>query len=363
MDIRQAADNERDTWNDFVANWPTGDLLQSWEWGTVKSRSGGWTPIRLLAVEGNTPVAAISILKRKLPRINRSIFYAPRGPVADLSDRGLLEQLSAAATELAREHSAILLKIDPPVPMEDSIADANLNEVGYLRTGGDAGFGGTQPKCVMQLDITPGEDELMAAFKPKTRYNIKLAEKKGVSVRQGSSKDDLRKFYDLLLETAARDGFLVRDYDYYATMWEVLGPPEYARLFLAEYESEAVSGALCFYMGDRCWYTYGASSNAHRNVMPNYLMQWRMIQHARSIGCGLYDFRGVSPLRAPTPGDHLQGLNRFKEGFGAQYAEYIGEYDLPFSRPMYWLWKSAAPKAAGILKSLKRSRKATPAEA
>jgi peptidoglycan pentaglycine glycine transferase (the first glycine) len=363
MDIRQAADSDRDKWNRFIADYPTGDLLQSFEWGIIKSRSGGWTPIRLLATEGSAVVGAMSILKRKLPRLNKSIFYAPRGPVADLANRPLLEQMNAATAELAREHSAILLKIDPPVLIDDTTAHTNLTAVGYRPAGGGEGFGGTQPKCVMQLDIRPTEDELMAAFKPKTRYNIKLAEKKGVSVRQTSSKEDLRKFYDILLETAARDGFLVRGFGYYETMLEVLGPPEYARLFLAEFNNEAVSGALCFYMGDRCWYTYGASSNSHRNVMPNYLMQWRMIQHAKSVGCGLYDFRGVSPQKTPTPGDHLQGLNRFKEGFGAQYAEYIGEYDLPFSNVMYWLWKSAAPGAANMLKRLKRSRQTAATEA
>jgi len=355
MDIRQAADSERDLWNGFVAGWSSGDLLQSYDWGDVKARSGGWGPLRLMAVEDNVPIAAVSILRRAIPHSSKSLFYAPRGPVGDLSNRNILAGLIDAIRGLAKERSAILLKVDPPARIDDRQADLNLNAIGFRPIDG-AGFGGTQPKCVMQLDLTQSEDELLAACKPKTRYNIRLAERKGVIVRQAADENDLRAFYDLLLETATRDRFLVRDYSYYRILWEILSPPEFVRLFLAEYGNQAVAGALCFYMGDRCWYTYGASSNSHREVMPNHLMQWSMIRHAKSIGCRIYDFRGVSPRREPDQNDRLQGLNRFKEGFGAHYVEYIGEYDLPFSKPMYWLWRKAAPAASAVMKGWKRSK-------
>jgi peptidoglycan pentaglycine glycine transferase (the first glycine) len=358
MDIRQIGDSEHDLWNGFVADYPSGDLLQSYEWGVVKSRSGDWQPFRLLATDGGKPVAGISILKRKLPRVNKSLFYAPRGPVGDLTSLDVVSALRSATSDLAAEHKAILLKIDPPVPIEDQYSHSNLTAAGFRNVGDETGFGGTQPKCVMQLRLDKDIDMLLAEFKPKARYNIRLAEKKGVTVREGEAPTDLRAFYDLLLETARRDRFLVRGFGYYQTLWEVLAPQGMARLFLAEYESQAVSGALCFYMGDRCWYTYGASSNTHRNVMPNHLMQWHMIQHAKSIGCRIYDFRGVSPKRAPTPGDHLQGLNRFKEGFAAEYVEYIGEYDLPFSSAWYWLWQTAAPKVVSLIKGRKRAESA-----
>lgn len=361
MDIRKAADSERDLWNGFVACWISGDLLQSYEWGEVKARSGGWEPIRLMAVEDGAPVAVASILRRAIPRLGKSLFYAPRGPVGDLSNREILAGLIDAVRSLAKERSAVLLKVDPPTSIDDHQSELNLRAIGFRPIDG-AGFGGTQPKCVMQLDLTRSEDDLLAACKPKTRYNIRLAERKGVAVRQAEDENDLRAFYDLLLETAKRDRFLVRDYSYYRVLWEVLSPPEFVRLFLAEYGNQPIAGALCFYMGDRCWYTYGASSNSHREVMPNHLMQWSMIRHAKSIGCRVYDFRGVSPRREHDPNDRLQGLNRFKEGFGAHYMEYIGEYDLPFSRPMYWVWSKAAPVASALMKGWKRSRPAASVE-
>lgn len=358
MDIRHIAESERDVWNDFVAGQPTGDLLQSFEWGIVKSAGGDWKPIRMMALEDNAPVAAASILERRLP-MGRSLLYAPRGPVGDLSNLRVVREIASGAREVARRHSAILLKIDPPVPMEDETAEANLRAAGLRQVADSTGFGGTQPKCVMQLDLDKDADSLLAEFKPKTRYNIRLAEKKGVTVRQGEGRGDLRAFYELLLETAARDRFLVRGFGYFETLYDVLVPPGFCRLFLADYESQPIAGALCFYFGDRCWYTYGASSNSHRNVMPNHLMQWRMILDAKSSGRRVYDFRGVSPRRAPTPDDHLQGLNRFKEGFAAKYVEYIGEYDLPFSRTMYWLWSTASPRVAQLKKRRKRERGAS----
>ena len=359
MDIRLIADSERDLWNRFVADYPTGDLLQSYEWGIVKSRGGDWEPFRIMAFDDGQPVATLSMLKRRIPGLSASVFYASRGPVGDLTNPDALASLLEVASETARRRSAILLKIDPPIPVEDGISEANLRSHGFRCVRRETGFGGIQPKCVMQLDLNKDVDVLMGECKPKTRYNIRLAEKKGVVVREGSGKNDLRVFYDLLVETAARDGFMIRALSYYRTLWEVLAPGGYARLFLADYQSQPVAGALCFYFGNRCWYAYGASSNSHREVMPNYLMQWRIIERAKSLGCGLYDFRGVSPRREPDPADRLQGLNRFKEGFNARFVEYIGEYDLPFSKTMYWVWAATSPSAIALQKRRARRRLTT----
>ena len=354
MQVREVLESERELWNGFVAKSPTGDLLQSFEWGELKRRSGGWRPIRLAVEDGGSIVGAASILKRKLPRLNKCIFYAPRGPVCDFSDRQVLRLLVNEVEARTRRDGAILFKIDPPVATENPEVVPLLQELGFVRVSDPHGFGGVQPRCVMQLDLRPSMDELLAGCKPKWRYNIRLAERKGVRVRSSCTKDDLRVFYDLLEETARRDRFLIRGYDYYESIWDILVEAGYAKLFLAEYEGEVIAGALSFIFGDKCWYTYGASSNHHRNVMPNHLLQWRMIEWAKQSGCAVYDFRGVSPKRDWSADDHLCGLNRFKEGFGAQFVEYIGEFDLPFSRVWYWAWVVGKPRAAAISKSLRR---------
>jgi len=356
MQVREVLDNEKERWNGFVAGFPTGDLLQSFEWGELKRRSGGWQPTRLIAEDNGEIAGAVSILKRKLPRLNKCIFYAPRGPVCSFSDDRILTAFVEAVKTRASREGAILFKIDPPVAVEHVGAVPLLEKLGFVRVADPHGFGGVQPRCVMQLDLRPSLDELLANCKPKWRYNIRLAEKKGVQVRSDCTKDDLRVFYDLLRETAARDRFLVRGYDYFRHMWDTLVQPGYAKLFLGEYEGELIAGALSFILGDKCWYTYGASSSRHRNVMPNHLVQWRMIEWAKESGCVLYDFRGVSPRRDGDSSDHLSGLNRFKAGFGAQFVEYIGEFDLPFSRGWYWAWATGRPRVTSVLKFLKRRR-------
>lgn len=352
MDFIEVTQQDKAVYNDFVARFDTGDLLQSFEWGNLKARSG-WKPVRVIAVENGEVVAAASLLKRAIPKINRCIMYAPRGPVLDTRNAELVKQFTAFLKETAKKHGAILLKIDPPVFVEDTESEANLRSVGFQPITA-TGFGGTQPKCVMQLDLDMSIDDLLASFKPKWRYNIRLAEKKGVTVRIDCGKDDLKAFYELLKDTCKRDGFLVRDYSYFEDMWDALVPAGYMKLALTFFEGKPISGALAYIFGDKAWYTYGASSNEYRNVMPNHLMQWTLIQWAKESGCKWYDFRGVSPKKGDGTDEHLEGLNRFKEGFSPRFVEYIGEYDLVLSKPLYWLWNVAKPRVQAMLKARRR---------
>jgi lipid II:glycine glycyltransferase (peptidoglycan interpeptide bridge formation enzyme) len=350
--------NEKAKFNDFVASFSTGDLMQSYEWGEIKRKSGGWKPVRLIGEDDNGQVIASALmLFRSIPKTGRTIAYVPRGPVIDTTDLSLLEEFTAAMRDAALKRRAILVKIDPPVPVEDEESAKNIEKSGFMPIPDSTGFGGTQPKCVMQLDIVDDIEQVFENFKPKWRYNIRLAQKKGVAVNTNCTKDDLRRFHDLYKITASRDGFVGRGFSYFETLWDVLEPEGYAKLFLTCYGETTLSGALAFVIGDRAWYVYGASSNEHRNLMPNHLMQWEMIQWAKSLGCKWYDFRGVSPRRgASEEDDHLQGLNRFKEGFSARYVEYIGEYDLILSPVWYWLWVKVKPMALDILKRRARAK-------
>ena len=356
MEFREASEQDRERFNSFVARFETGDPLQSFEWGELKSRSG-WRPVRVIAEQDGEIVAAASILTRAIPKTGRCIAYVPRGPVLDTRNAKLVRKFCGFVQETAIKRRAILLKIDPPVPIEDTVSEANLRAAGFVPLVTD-GFGGTQPKCVMQLDLDKDPEGLLASFKPKWRYNIRLAEKKGVTVRLDCDRSDLPAFYGLLKETCERDGFLVRGFQYFQDMWDILVPPGYMRLALTYYEGNPVAGALAYLFGDKAWYTYGASSNERRNVMPNHLMQWTLIQWAREQGCKWYDFRGVSPKRDGDENDHLQGLNRFKEGFSPRFVEYIGEYDMVLSPAFYWLWTIARPRLQCMLKAKARAQTA-----
>lgn len=356
MDFREATEQDHQRFNDFVAASPIGDLLQSFEWGELKRRTG-WTPIRLIAEDDGRITAAASVLRRRIPRTNRCIMYAQRGPVLDTHDTELVQRFCGYMRRVAVANRAILLKIDPPIPVEDVDGEANLRAAGFAPLA-VSGFGGTQPKAVMQLDLDGSRDELIASFKPKWRYNIRLAERKGVQVRMSCQESDLRTFYALLQETCKRDGFVVRGYSYFRDMFDILGPPGYVALAMTSYEGEDVAGAIVNRFGDRATYAYGASSNRHRNVMPNHLMQWSLIQWAKDQGCRVYDFRGVSPLRDGKLDSRLEGLNRFKEGFCPRYVEYIGEYDMVISPLMYRLWTLALPLVRRSLKARGRAEAA-----
>jgi len=357
-----SGESDHAKWNAFVAARPEGDVLQAWEWAAVKSE---WEPVRIAAFRGDQMAAGAAILKRSLPLVG-AFYYAPRGPLLDdWTDDALLTALLDGIAARAKRDGAGFLKIDPAVPIEREDVSALLAKHGFKppATADAQGFGGTQPRCVMQLDLTGrSEQDLLAGFKPQTRRNIKLSmEKHGVVAVDNLTRDDLVTFDALMKITGERDGFRPRGLAYFQSLWDNLGTAGLAKLFLTRYEGETLSGALCFIIGDKSWYVYGASGNEHRNVMPNYAMQWAMIRWARNAGCSWYDFRGVSPRRRVEgesaeeveKEDHLQGLNRFKEGFGTRYVEYIGELDLVYKPAAYWVFTNGKPAAQKLIRKLR----------
>jgi peptidoglycan pentaglycine glycine transferase (the first glycine) len=349
--------SEHTRFNAFLAKAPKGHVLQSWEWGEIKSRTG-WIPWRLIIEENKEIVAAASILERKIPVVGIPIFYVSRGPVVDWKNVKLLDLVLAEIRKLAKSHGAVFLKIDPDVPSSDKELEHYLRSKGFISAESGKGFEGVQPKYVFRLDISPDEETLLANMQQKTRYNIRLATKKGVTIRRGA-REDLPEFYRVLKETTERDHFLVRAYSYYEDLYDSLIPIGLGELFIAEYEGNIISGTLAFVIGDKAWYIYGASSNAHRNVMPNYLIQWEMIRWAKSLGCTLYDFRGVPGLL--TEDNPLYGLYRFKKGFNGEYTEFIGEWDIVYRPAIYFLWNHLEPiysdVVKGIIGKLRRARK------
>ncbi|NLO07784.1 MAG: peptidoglycan bridge formation glycyltransferase FemA/FemB family protein [candidate division WS1 bacterium] len=333
-------ESRREQWNDFVRASEYPNAMQSWEWGELKATTG-WKPMVVAVEDGGKIVAGAMILRRQIPRIGRCLLYAPRGPVLDWSDADLFARLVGEIRTTAARVGGVALKIDPPVPADRADVVPMLERHGFRFTGDDdPDLGGTQPRYVLKTDLTPDLDELLASFHSKWRYNIRLAERRGVSVREGT-REDLPEFYDRLQHTAGRDGFRVRGYDYYEAIFDLLVPAGLAKLFITEFEGRIIGGAVLFRMGDEAVYVYGASQADYHKQMPNHLLQWEMMQWAKANGCRTYDFRGVSKEVDGEPLGELGGLNRFKRGFNAQYTEYIGEYDLVLSPLWYRLYRLA----------------------
>ncbi|HJT37819.1 MAG TPA: peptidoglycan bridge formation glycyltransferase FemA/FemB family protein [Actinomycetota bacterium] len=348
MRVVAVSADQRDRYDAAIAASPLADVMQSYGWGEVK-RASGWQPLRLLVEDDDGRVrAACSILRTKPAKGIPALLYAPRGPVLDYGDTAALHALIGEVRR--RAAGGFMLKCDPPIESRSEAA-VSLEKAGFQRVRSGA-FGGVQPTAVMVLDLSPGLDKVFEGFKSKWRYNIRLAERKGVTVREGS-REDIQPFYDILLETARRDRFTVRARSYFEKLWDELAPRGMLKMFMADYGGAPIAGILLTAMGERVIYTYGASSNEHRNVMPNHLIQWTAIRWATDNGYRIYDFRGVSPMhdgRAVT--EHIAGLNRFKEGFGARYVEYAGEFDLSLRPWWYTLWRKGAPTAMSLRRKI-----------
>ncbi len=339
-------------WRDFVAASPYGDVLQCIEWGQVKRPE--WYPLPI-ALEAAGRIDATALVLRRDLALGRTFFYIPRGPILDWSRPGLAESMLFRIRELAKPHHAVFVKIDPCVPDDTPGFKEKLHQLGFVESPDARGhFGGTQPRCNMKLSLEGSLEDIQARFHQKWRYNIRLAQKKGVEVYTEGGRDDLKVFHDIYRVTSSRNKFTGRPLAYFEKMWDALAPAGLIKLFVTYHDSKALSAAICFLLPPQCWYVYGASSNEGRNFMPNHLMQWSMIQWAKENGCNLYDFRGVpDPTQHDIPPEE-EGLVRFKTGFGAETVRYAGEYDLALDKNWYWLWTQARPKLVAALKRMKK---------
>ena len=331
--VTKETENE---YTEFLEKHDRCNFQQSLEWGKVKT---AWIKEVVLAEDENGKIiGSICVLIRKVP-IFGNMMYSSRGPVCDIHDKKVLDQLTEGVKELAKKYKAFVFRMEPDIKKDDNEFRKIVEEIGYKVKDDAKDFKDEiQPRFVFRLDIKDKtEDEILAGFHQKTRYNIRLATKKGVVVKEGT-REDLKDFHKIMVETGSRDGFIIRPLEYFEKMYDELAP-KHMKLLMAYYEDKPISGIIPIMYGNKTWYLYGASSNSHRNLMPNYLLQWEMIKQAIANKHDMYDFRGVSGV---VDESHPQyGLYRFKKGFGADFIEFIGEVYLPFKPLVYKTYKFA----------------------
>lgn len=345
---------DQTAWEAILAALPQPHTLQSWDWGDFKSR-WAWRAVRLAWLQADgTPVAAAQVLHRAVGKTPWSMLYVSKGPVADYADLFLMERVLADIETYARRQRAIFVKIDPDVPLAygpPEAAEAYLpgRRVQDLLTARGWRYSSQQIqfKNTVLLDLTLSEADLLAAMKPKCRYNIRLAERKGVTVRPGGPAD-LEAFFDLYAVTSRRDGFLIRPKSYYLDVWRHYLSAGRGALLLAEVEKTAAAGVLLFHFGGTAWYMYGASDNAHRNLMPNHLLQWEAICWAKAQHCAVYDFWGAPNVFDPA--DSMWGVYTFKLGFGGTTRHGLGAFDYPVYPRLYKIYMQGLPKLLALLR-------------
>lgn len=304
----------------FVRGHENCHFMQTSLWGHVKS-DWGWYGILCRSAEGEI-LGSMALLRHDLRYFHTCLLYAPRGPVFTDGDTATFHALIAAAKTLAKREGAYCLRIDPRIAAQDTLfADAVEKEGFSVNAASD--FTLFQPRMCYVLRLAGLTEETLAAqYHRTTRYNIHHALRSGITVRLGS-EDDLPRFCQMMEQVAEKNGFEARKAPYFAAVLKELQGS--ARLYLAEKEGEVVAGALMVLMGNRAWFMYGCSDTEARKEHPNELLQWRMQCDAIKAGCQWFDFRGVEGY--PTESNPKLGLHRYKQGFSAEFCEYIGQCD------------------------------------
>ena len=324
------------------------NFQQSLEWGNVKT---SWKKEVIISEDNNGNIrGSLCVWIRKIP-IFGNLMYSARGPVCDIYNEEVIKDLVEGAKELAKKYKAFVLRVEPDILKSDDKFRDIISRNGFKIKDDSKDFKDEiQPRFVFRLDIKDkSEDEVFSAFHQKTRYNIRLATKKGVVIKEGT-REDLKDFHRIMVETGERDNFIIRSLQYFEKMYDEMAPT-HMKLLMAYHEDKPIAGIIPIMFGNKVWYLYGASSNQHRNLMPNYLLQWTMIKEAIERKADIYDFRGVSGV---VDENHPQyGLYRFKKGFNAEFTEFIGEIYIPYKPIVYKLYKFAE-KTFRSLRTLKK---------
>lgn len=311
-------------WKKTLARFPEAHILQSAEWGELKSNFG-WKPVRI-----SSGTCCAQILFKSLPA-GFSIGYIPKGPLGT-SDQAFWKELR----KVGRDNRAVMIKIEP-----DGWANGDQSVVWQDAQSQLVPSHPIQPAQTILIDLTADEKTILDRMKQKTRYNIHLAEKKEISI---VTSEDIRSFYELMIRTGDRDSFGIHSFEYYQKVYDLFSPKGQCSLLTARYNDVDLAAVMLFKSGHRCWYFYGASTDIERNRMPVYLLQWEAIRWAIKQGCTDYDLWGIPDYpeevleeQFMNRSDGLWGVYRFKRGFGGNIVRTPATHDLVIQPLLYKL--------------------------
>lgn len=356
MEVKILNKSWENFWEKFVSTHSLGTIHQAPSWGHFQekipsrgkywiivleddlSKTNGQNRTNNLAIVGGT-----LLVRHQLPK-GHCWLYCPRGPLLDYHSKTSKQQMDLLLEEIkkiAKQENAIFLRIDPPL-LADPLLSQQLLESGTFKNfhPTNSGF---QPQHTLIIDLTKSEEEILNQMKPKGRYNIRLAEKKGVKIFKSENlSKDITEFYKLLQQTTKRDEFFSHNEQFYRTMIDTLQPSDqpygaHSSLYLASYNGQILAAVITTYFKDTATYYYGASSNEHRNLMTPYLLHWKIMQDAKAQGYKFYDLFGIAPENAKN--HPWQGVTEFKHKFGGQEISYQKAQEFAFSKAKHLLYK------------------------
>ena len=341
----------------LLANLPGANVLQSPEWGAVK-RASGWESECVAVLEGGATIAGAQVLFNATPL--GTMAYVPRGPIADLSDRLVTDQLMTAIVARARERGAIGLRVEPNQP-DTAVLQSFVHRWNLQPTRP------VQPRSTLMIDMSGDPSAVWDRLSARTRYNVRLAGRRGVQVLEGEEQD-LPLFHAMLCGTGRRAGFAVHSLEYFEAIWRAFGRQGLARLLFARHEGKLLSAGLDLVWGTTAYHLYAASAEDGREHKPNELVQWELIRRAHCEGAREYDLwgipdeigaaaeRGQPEPEAGTGG--LWGVYGFKRGFGGKVVRYAGAFDLPFATGRHRLWRATSDQLRWLKTRLNASASA-----
>ena len=330
-------------WDAFVAEHPANHLLQASRWGALKARFG-WTVERLALCEEGKILAGAQIMYRQAPG-GWTLAYVPKGPIVDWNNEDAVNSMLAALREQAGRRRAFCLKLEPDLPDEPALAERLKQYV--LHPSPQPG----QPRATILVDLDREEDALLSSFKHKTRVNIRLAERKGVVVREGTA-EDMPAFLELMHETARHSAFAILSDEYYRAGYELYGNGEHGGFYVATADDRVVAGLMVFISGRRAWNMYGGQSEVSRGLLANYPLRLRALRDARNKGCTTYDLWGIPDDAgldlerdaAELASDRHDGCGvctASRAALAGRWCVRVGTYDDTLNRPVYWLYTQA----------------------
>ena len=299
--------------------------LQTWAWGEFR-RQTGLAVSRFGRFEGKKLVETAQISWHRLPHLPLTVGYWPKGVIPSA------EMVEAVSREANRQR-AILVKLEPNILAETGSKTLQKLTPAFPLRPGRPQF----TRYSLWLDLTPDEETLLKKMHPKTRYNTRLAERKGVKVELDNSLVAFEAYWRLTAQTAQRQGFYAHSRAYHQSMFDLLQPVGLAHLFTASFNQKILAAWIVFTLNGVLYYPYGASTREDRQGFASNLLMWTVIKWAKKHGCRLFDMWG-SPGPDPQPTDDWYGFHRFKLGYGARVVEFVGTYDLitnPILYPVY----------------------------
>lgn len=340
MSITVLEITDRDQWDDFLTSQPRGHLLQSYEWGELNKYLGGRV-YRRGVLENGHMVGAMQFtvspvpLPMPVPGLRFNWLYCSRGPTVESPNSPALAALIENVQAIAQQEHAVVLRLEPNIADDDPYLEDWI--AAYARLSFQTNPTAVHGRRSWVLDIHPDSEQLLANFKTTWRQNVRIAERKGVIIREAKGEADFDAYYDLLKITSERDDFFIHSKDYHKEILREFASKGDAILYLAEHEGEAIAAKMLIRFGDWCWDMFGASSNNKRNLKPTYLLQYRCIQWAKSKGCSYFDFRTIPEVLEP--GEEMWGVYEYKKGFGGFSRLNMPTQDYVYRPLIYNAWR------------------------